>query len=336
MERTDGLLVAIGTAAMGDHSTSALRTMDQRACDPSELRILKDVHPGQSLGVYEERLTADRQFDQFDHHLISDPLDFYRTGSHWGDVVACPSTLVHFLWGLPMAGLRPSIGSAVGLFGAIEVGHVNGPLVLNRDYRIESQVVSVGQSPKTEYLWFDSWADDEEGKRVVDFRMQLRFMKASSPLYGDDTLMLRVGDRAPAFDLEDQEGEPVSLDLLLANGPLVIYFYPADFAGMNAQACRIRDMHDEIIAAGQQVVGVSPQGVSSKKRFQDAYNLPFRLIADPRKKLIRAFGVDGLLGFGVRRATFLVDTDGVIRERHVSDFDPGSHASFVGRKLKDT
>ena len=186
MERNDGLLVAIGTAAMGDHSQSELQTIDQRACDPSELRILRDVHPGQSLGVYEEHLTAERQFDQFDRHLISDPLDFYRTGSHWGDVVACPSTLVHFLWGLPMAGLRPSIGSAVGLFGAIEVGHVNGPLVLNRDYRIESRVVSVGQSPKTEYLWFDSWADDEEGKRVVNFRMQLRFMKASSPLYQDE------------------------------------------------------------------------------------------------------------------------------------------------------
>ena len=41
--------------------------------------------------------------------------------------------------------------------------------------------------------------------------------------------MLKVGDRAPAFDLEDQDGKPVSLDLLLANGPLVIYFYPADF-----------------------------------------------------------------------------------------------------------
>ena len=95
-------------------------------------------------------------------------------------------------------------------------------------------------------------------------------------------------------------------------------------------------MHDEIIAAGQQVVGVSPQGVSSKKRFQAAYNLPFRLIADPRKKLIRAFGVDGPMGFGVRRATFLVDEEGVIRERHVSDFDPGSHSSFVGRKLKDS
>ena len=180
MERNDGMLVAIGTAAMGDHSNSALQTVDRRESDPSKLKILNKLSPGLSLGEYDEFITSDHQFDLFDLGLISDPLDFYRTGSHWGDVIACPSTLVQQMWGLPMAGLRPLIPEGtVGLFGAIEVGHVNGPMVLNRQYRITSHVVSVGESPKTEYLWFDTSAHDEEGKEVATFRMQLRFMKAT-------------------------------------------------------------------------------------------------------------------------------------------------------------
>lgn len=186
MERNDGMLVALGTAAMGDHSKSELRTKDLRPCDPSELKILRSVSPGMSLGVYDQVITAERQFQLFDAHLISDPLDFYRTGSHWGDVIACPSTLVQQMWGLPMQGLTPHVGDAVGLFGAIEIGHVNGPMVLNRRYRLQSEVVSVGQSPQTEYLWFDTTAFDEEDQLVAQLRMQLRFMKASSPLYAAD------------------------------------------------------------------------------------------------------------------------------------------------------
>lgn len=186
MERRDGMLVCEGTAAMGDHSASALQNRDLRPCDPAELRILAQVTPGMSLGSYDIRATPDRQFELFDQLLISDPLDFYRTGSHWGDVIACPSTLIQQLWGVPMAGLRPHLGDVVGLFGAIEVGHINGPMVLNRDYHLDSAVVSVGQSPKTEYLWFDTTALTPGGEPVVTMRMMLRFMKASSPLYEAD------------------------------------------------------------------------------------------------------------------------------------------------------
>jgi len=82
-----------------------------------------------------------------------------------------------------MAGLRPHVGDAVGLFGAIEVGHVNGPLFPGRAYRIESEVECVGQSPKTEYLWFDTTATGPDGKLVATLRMMLRFMKASAEEY---------------------------------------------------------------------------------------------------------------------------------------------------------
>lgn len=92
-------------------------------------------------------------------------------------------------------------------------------------------------------------------------------------------------------------------------------------------------MHDEILESGYQIIGVSPQSTGSHARFVERYGLPFRLISDTRKTLIRAFGVDGPMGFGVRRATFLIDTDGTISKRHVSDFAVNSHLEFVRETL---
>jgi len=185
MEREDGLLVCTGTAAVGDHSRSELRARDLRACDPEELRILRNLRPGMSMGHFEVDLDPGKQFDRYDRGLISDPLPEYRSGEKWGEPVAAPCTFVQYLWGPPTQFIRPQVGDAVGLFGAIEIGHVNGPFLLNRPYHIDSQVVAVGQSPQTEYFWFDSTAQSPDGTLVATFRMMLRFMKSSSPLYAE-------------------------------------------------------------------------------------------------------------------------------------------------------
>jgi thioredoxin-dependent peroxiredoxin len=146
--------------------------------------------------------------------------------------------------------------------------------------------------------------------------------------------MLKVGDLAPDFEVNNEAGELVSLSGLLADGPLVIYFYPGDFTPVcTAQACSIRDMYDDILATDIQVVGVSPQGEGSHQRFKQSYQLPFPLLVDPGRKLIRSFGVTGPLGFGVRRATFLIDQDKNISRRVVSDFLVGSHTSFIRQIL---
>jgi hypothetical protein len=60
---------------------------------------------------------------------------------------------------------------------------VNGPLILDRTYRVGGEVIAVGQSPKTEYVWFSSYAADDAGNRVAEMFMQLRWMKESSPHY---------------------------------------------------------------------------------------------------------------------------------------------------------
>lgn len=146
--------------------------------------------------------------------------------------------------------------------------------------------------------------------------------------------MLKPGDRAPEFTLPDQDGRPVSLRALLADGPLVLYFYPADFTpGCTKEACSIRDMHDEIAAAGMRVVGVSPQDAATHTRFRQQYRLPFTLLADPGKDAVKAWGVDGPLGVGVRRATFLVGADGVIRDAVLADLRISRHEEFIRKAI---
>ena len=119
--------------------------------------------------------------------------------------------------------------------------------------------------------------------------------------------MLKPGDVAPEFILPDEKGNEVSLSHLLQTGPIILYFYPADFTpGCTAQACSFRDIHNDIQSVGLQVIGVSPQNKESHAKFKEEHNLPFTLICDTDKIAIRMYEVDGPLGIGVRRVTYLV------------------------------
>jgi peroxiredoxin Q/BCP len=142
--------------------------------------------------------------------------------------------------------------------------------------------------------------------------------------------MLKVGDTAPDFALEDFDGPQTSLSELLDGESLVVYFYPADFSPVcTREACALRDRHDALREVGVRVLGVSPQGRDSHKRFRESYQLPFALLSDPSRKVIEAFGVNGPLGFGVRRATFLIGPDRTIRTRAVADVFLGSHLELI-------
>ncbi len=142
--------------------------------------------------------------------------------------------------------------------------------------------------------------------------------------------MLKRGDRAPDLTLPDQDGNAVNLSSLLADGPLLLYFYPADFTpGCTKEACSIRDIHDDIQSVGLQVAGISPQGSDSHTRFREKHRLPFTLLADEDKVAVKAFGVDGPLGIGVRRATFMVAQDGTIEDVVVADLMVGKHGDFI-------
>ena len=148
--------------------------------------------------------------------------------------------------------------------------------------------------------------------------------------------MLSKGDQAPGFEGTDQSGNALTLSSLLENGPVLLYFYPADFTPIcTAQACAFRDRQDALDDASVQVVGVSPQSESSHQKFADTYDLGFPLIPDQNKRIIKAYGVDGPFGIGVRRATFMIGTDGRIMDRVVSDLFVGSHTDFLRTALKN-
>lgn len=146
--------------------------------------------------------------------------------------------------------------------------------------------------------------------------------------------MLEISEQAPRFTLPDQTGKPVSLQGLLENGPVVLYFYPADFTpGCTKEACTIRDLHGELVAARLQVAGISPQGTESHQRFAEKHQLPFLLLSDVDKAVIVDYGVNGPLGFGVRRATFLIDQDGIIRDAVLADLRIGQHEEFIRQAI---
>jgi peroxiredoxin Q/BCP len=147
--------------------------------------------------------------------------------------------------------------------------------------------------------------------------------------------MLKPGDEAPDFQLPDQDGKEQRLTRLLGGKPLILYFYPADFTpGCTKEACDLRDLHTRILASGLRIVGVSPQPPESHRRFREKYALPFILLSDEDKTAIKAYGVDGPLGIGVRRATFLIDAKRRIADAVLADLRIGRHQEFVERAIE--
>jgi peroxiredoxin Q/BCP len=146
--------------------------------------------------------------------------------------------------------------------------------------------------------------------------------------------MLKVGERAPEFTLPDQSGTDRSLTGLLSAGAIVLYFYPADFTpGCTRQACGLRDLHTDIQRAGLRVVGISPQSPESHLKFRDKHKLPFDLLSDENKTVIKMYGLNGPLGIGVRRASYLVDASRRIRDAVLADVRIGRHMEFVEKAI---
>ena len=132
---------------------------------------------------------------------------------------------------------------------------------------------------------------------------------------------LERGDKAPDFSLEDGEGKTWNLADLRGQ-KVIVYFYPADDTpGCTAQACDFRDAQSDLVTAGYQVLGVSPQGAASHQRFSAKYSLNFPLLVDSDLSMAKAYGVtdDGGAEFEgkklrVKRSTFVIGEDGTLIE----------------------
>ena len=131
---------------------------------------------------------------------------------------------------------------------------------------------------------------------------------------------LNVGDKAPDFVALNEFGQSTSLSDFLGK-KVVLYFYPKDMTpGCTAESCNLGENYSLLQEKGFIVLGVSPDSTKSHQKFIDKYNLPFSLIADEDKAVIKAFGVWGPKKFmgkeydGVHRTTFIIDEDGVIEK----------------------
>ena len=131
---------------------------------------------------------------------------------------------------------------------------------------------------------------------------------------------LNVGDKAPDFVALNEFGQSTSLSDFLGK-KIILYFYPKDMTpGCTAESCNLGENYSLLQENGFIVLGVSPDSSKSHQKFIDKYNLPFSLIADEDKAIIKAFGVWGPKKFmgkeyvGVHRTTFVIDEYGVIEK----------------------
>ncbi|KTD98063.1 MULTISPECIES: thioredoxin-dependent thiol peroxidase [unclassified Pseudoalteromonas] len=146
---------------------------------------------------------------------------------------------------------------------------------------------------------------------------------------------LQAGDTAPAFSLQNQNDETITLSELLKEQQVLVYFYPkASTPGCTVQAENLRDQQDELAKFNTRVVGISPDPIKRLKNFETKKELNFDLLADEDHAIAEAFGVWGYKKFmgkeydGIHRLTFLVGQDGKIK--HLFDkFKTKDHHQVV-------
>lgn len=148
---------------------------------------------------------------------------------------------------------------------------------------------------------------------------------------------LKSGDKAPDFSGKDQFGNLVSLKSFKGK-KLVIYFYPKDNTpACTVQACNLRDNYMSFKKQGFEIIGVSADDEKLHKKFSDKYQLPFSLIVDTEKEMIKAYDVWGQKKFmgkvydGINRTTFVLDEKGIIQQV-ILDVKTKSHSEQILKK----
>lgn len=137
---------------------------------------------------------------------------------------------------------------------------------------------------------------------------------------------LSVGETAPDFTLNDQNGEAVTLSSFRGRACVVLYFYPKDDTpGCTAESCSFRDHFTEFSDHGAVVIGVSGDSEASHKAFAEKHRLPFTLVTDRGGELRKKYGVPATFGLLPGRVTFVIDTSGVVQHTFNSQLDATRH-----------
>ena len=145
---------------------------------------------------------------------------------------------------------------------------------------------------------------------------------------------LKVGDLAPSFKAQDQHGKWINSKDFKGK-TLLLYFYPKDDTpGCTKEACNLRDHHSRLVKSRYVVLGVSADSVSKHNTFAQKYDLPFSLLADTDKTIIKSFDVWGPKQFmgkvfnGIHRNTFVINEKGIIT-KIIHKVDTGRHAEQI-------
>jgi peroxiredoxin Q/BCP len=151
-------------------------------------------------------------------------------------------------------------------------------------------------------------------------------------------MAIDVGERVEDFELPDQDGTPRRLTTLLADGPVVLFFYPAAMtAGCTAEACHFRDLAAEFAAAGAQRVGISRDPVEKQRVFADRHHFDYPLLSDPDGSVASATGVRRKLPLGAlstRRVTLVIDTDRTVLDVIHDERNMTEHADRALARLQ--
>jgi thioredoxin-dependent peroxiredoxin len=153
-------------------------------------------------------------------------------------------------------------------------------------------------------------------------------------------MALQVGDKAPDFKVNDQDGNPVRLSELRGK-KVVLYFYPRDMTpGCTAEACNLRDNYRSMQKQGYEVLGISTDDEKLHRKFIEKEKLPFRLLADTNKQVHNSYGtwveknMYGRKYMGTARVTFVINENGVIDEI-ISKVDTKNHAAQILKNLQN-
>jgi peroxiredoxin Q/BCP len=144
--------------------------------------------------------------------------------------------------------------------------------------------------------------------------------------------VLSIGDKAPDFEGIDQFGKRWTLDELVKDGSIVLYFYPKDFTPVcTKEACLFRDAHEELAKGGISVVGVSTDDAETHAKFAERHRLPFPLLSDPDKRISSAYGARQVLGLFSRRVTYVIDRQKRVRGAFHHELSAQRHLDDVRR-----
>ncbi len=146
---------------------------------------------------------------------------------------------------------------------------------------------------------------------------------------------MKVGNKAPDFSVKNQYNEEVVLSKMLAEHPVVLFFYPKDNTpGCIKEVCAFRDSYEAFRDAGAAVVGVSSDSVGSHLRFGEKHKLPYYLLSDPAGRIRKLFGVARTLGFLPGRVTYLIAQDGTVKMEFSALLDSEKHVTEALSALK--